>query len=128
MTFSSESGDLISKFATSPVSLITFISISSSEKRILIGGHDGAIKVWDMQHGVQLLSYELGGFTTGDYSPDGKHILIGTTEGSYGSLQVFPTWHSTQELIDYAKAHKVFRQLTPEERQRFGLPTLGEKI
>ena len=81
-----------------------------------------------MQQGVQLLSYELGGFATAAYSPDGKHILIGTTEGSFGSLQVFPTWHSTQELIDYAKAHKVFRQLTPEERQRFGLPTLGEKI
>ena len=126
MTFASESGDLISKFSTSPVSLITFISISPSEKRILISGHDGAVKVWDMQQGVQLLSYELGGFATGDYSPDGKHILIGTTEGSFGSLQVFPTWHSTQELIDYARQHQVFRQLTQEERVRFGLPVQQE--
>ena len=59
-------------------------------------------------------------------SPDGKHILIGTTEGSFGSLQVFPTWHSTQELIDYARQHKVFRQLTQEERVRFGLPLQEE--
>ena len=126
MTFASESGELISKFSTSPVSLITFISISPSEERILIGGHDGEIRVWDMQQGVQLLCYKLGGFATGDYSPDGKHILIGTTEGSYGSLQVFPTWHSTQELIDYARQYKVFRQLTPEERGRFGLPLQEE--
>jgi len=122
ITFKSESGDLISKFPTSPVSLITNISISPSEERILMGGHDGEIRVWDMKQGVQLLSYELGGFAVAEYSPDGEHILIGTTEGAFGSLQVFPTWHSTQELIDYARQHQVFRQLTPEERERYGLP------
>jgi hypothetical protein len=47
-----------------------------------------------------------------------------TTEGHFGSLRVFPTWHSTQELIDYARQHKVFRQLTQEERERFGLLAL----
>ena len=126
ITYDAESGDILSKFSTSPISLITNISLSPSEERVLIGGHDGEIKVWDMQKGVQLLSYELGGFATAAYSPDGKHILIGTTEGSFGSLQVFPTWHSTQELIDYARQHKVFRQLTSEERQQFGLPLQEE--
>jgi hypothetical protein len=39
-----------------------------------------------------------------------------------GILQIFPTWHSTQELIDYAYECCVFRELTVEERQLFGLP------
>ena len=56
-----------------------------------------------------------------EYSPDGNHILISTYAGD---LMVFPTWQSSQELIDYAKEHKVFRQLTTEERERFGLPPL----
>ena len=89
-----------------------------------MGGHDGETRVWDVQLGVNLLSYELGGFAMAEYSPDGNHILIGTSEGSFGSLQVFPTWHSTQELIDYARQHQVFRQLTAEERERYGLPVL----
>ena len=32
------------------------------------------------------------------------------------SLQVFPTWHSAQELIDYAYECCVFRELPVEER------------
>lgn len=120
--FDAISGKQLSQFSTSPVSIISNTSLSPTAGRILIGGHDGEIKVWDMRKGVQLLSYELGGYATAAYSPDGKHILIGTTEGSFGSLQVFPTWHSTRELIDYARQHQVFRQLTAEERRRFGLP------
>jgi hypothetical protein len=30
-------------------------------------------------------------------------------------------WQSTEELIQYAKECCVFRELTPEERQQFGL-------
>ncbi|MCJ7660041.1 MAG: hypothetical protein MUO67_12925, partial [Anaerolineales bacterium] len=78
--------------------------------------------VWDLATGTQLLSYEVGGFNAPAYSPDGSYVLIGSTEGNEGSLQVFPTWHSTEELIDYAKQCCVFRELTAEERELFGLP------
>jgi WD40 repeat protein len=122
LSYGADTGELLSRISTSPVSDITDMSLPPSEERVLVGGHDGEIRVWDLQQGVLLLSYETGGYATAEYSPDGKYILIGTTGGSYGSLQVFPTWHSPQELIDYAKKHKVFRQLTPEERERFGLP------
>jgi hypothetical protein len=31
-------------------------------------------------------------------------------------------WQTTDDLIEYAKECCVFRQLTPEEREQFGLP------
>jgi hypothetical protein len=41
-------------------------------------------------------------------------------------LQVFPVWDSLQELIDYAKECCVVRELTPDEREQFGLPPREE--
>jgi len=31
-------------------------------------------------------------------------------------------WQTTEDLIDYVKECCVFRELTPEEREQFGLP------
>jgi len=39
-----------------------------------------------------------------------------------GWFQIFPIWHSAQELIEYARECCIIRDLTPEERERFGLP------
>jgi WD40 repeat protein/serine/threonine protein kinase len=124
LTFNARTGAQLSQFSTTPVSFITCFSLSPSEERILIGGHEGTVKVWNVSTGTELISYEARGFAMASYSPDGMRILTGSTEGNYGTLQVFPTWQSTQELIDYAKKHKVFRQLTVEERELFGLPPL----
>ena len=121
--FDSWTGEQFSEFfTTSSASSITEFSLSPSEERILIGGHDGVARVWDLATGTELLGYEVGGFSNVSYSPDGSHVLIGNTEGNEGSLQVFPTWHSYQELIDYAYDCCVFCELTAEERQLFGLP------
>ena len=89
---------------------------------MIIGGNDGAAKVWNMATGTEMLSYEVGGFVDPAYSPDGTRVLIGNTEGDWGKLQVFPAWHSLEELIDYAKECCVVRELTPGEREVFGLP------
>ena len=59
-----------------------------------------------------LLGYEVGGFNIPAYSPDGRWVAIGTTEAMKADCG-FPTWHSAQELIAYAREHCVFR-----ERQR----------
>jgi WD40 repeat protein len=119
--FDTNTGKQRSQFFT--ISLNSgYFSLSPSEERILIGGADGVARVWDMDTGTQLLGYEVGGFNSVSYSPDGRYVLIGNTEGNEGSLQVFPTWHSYQELIEYAYECCVFRQLTPEERELFGLP------
>ncbi|MCJ7535213.1 MAG: WD40 repeat domain-containing protein, partial [Anaerolineales bacterium] len=125
--FDSWTGEQQSQFFTisSGSSLITFFSLSPSEERMLIGGHDGVARVWDLATGTQLLGYEVGGYTTPAYSPDGRWVLIGSIEGNRGKLQVFPTWHSAEELIKYAREHCVFRELTAEERELFGLPERG---
>ena len=66
----------------------------------------------------KLISYDVGGWIDAAYSPDGRRILIGSTDG----YPMFSYWHSAQELIDYAYDCCVFRELTAEERQLFGLP------
>ena len=165
--FDSRTGEQLSQFfTTSSASAIVNFSLSPSDERILIGGHDGVARVWDLDSGTQLLAYEVGGFNEPAYSPDGRWVLIGSTEGnvarvwdlatgtqllgykagganfpSYspdgsrvaigstsgteGNLHIFPTWHSAEELIKYAREHCVFRELTAEERALFGLPERG---
>ena len=121
--FDSESGEVRSQFFTTlSASLITDFSLSPSNERIIIGGHDGVARIWDLASGTQLFGYEVGGFNRPVYSPDGRWVLIGCTEGNEGKLQIFPTWHSAEELIAYARERCVFRELTAEERVLFGLP------
>jgi hypothetical protein len=36
---------------------------------------------------------------------------------------MFPAWQSTEDLIDFAKECCIVRELTEEERERFGLPS-----
>ena len=43
-----------------------------------------------------------------------------------GTLDIYPTWQSTQELVDYARACCLVRELTFKERELFGLPPLGQ--
>ena len=95
------------------------LSLSPSEERLITGGAGGNAMVWDIATGEELISYDVGGWVDAAYSPDGARVLIGSTDGT---LQVFPTWHSAQELIDYAYECCVFRELTPDERELFGLP------
>jgi WD40 repeat protein len=95
------------------------VSLSPSEERLITGGAGGNAMVWDTGTGEELIRYDVGGWIDAAYSPDGARVLVGSTDGS---LQVFPTWHSTQDLIDYAYDCCVFRQLSAEERELFGLP------
>ena len=118
--FDSETGEQILQFPT--VSLGFYISLSPTEERLLTAGNGGSAVIWDAATGAELLSYDVGGWVWAAYSPDGKQVLVGTDNGNQSALQVFPTWQSTQELIDYANECCVFRELTPEERELFGLP------
>ena len=89
---------------------------------MIIGGHDAMATVWDIAAGTEVLNYEVGGYVSPAYSPDGTRVLIGNTEGDWGKLQVFPVWDTLEVLIDYAKECCVVRELTPGEREVFGLP------
>jgi WD40 repeat protein/DNA-binding SARP family transcriptional activator len=116
-TFDASTGVEISQFNMSRASLSLF-SLSPDGTRLLKGG-DGGAKVWDLKNGSELLSYDTPGWTDASYSPDGTQILIGSNRGT---LEIYPTWNTTQELIDYAKECCLVRELTPEEREMFGLP------
>jgi hypothetical protein len=53
------------------------------------------------------------------WSPDGEHIAISDFDGN---LKIYPAWQTLEELVGYASECCVVRELTPEERQQFGLP------
>ena len=116
--FDAVAGEQIKQFTTQSVQT-AIIKLTSTGERILISG-EGSARILDFKTGSELLSYgEYGGFVEISESPDGSFVLIGCTSGT---LQVFPAWHSAEDLITYAKEHCVFRELTPEERELFGLP------
>jgi WD40 repeat protein len=99
---------------------------SPNGKRVVSGSTDDTTRVWDAETGAELLTLS----TPGDWivfpawSPDGQHLLvmIYNTTGGPGKSGVWRVWQTTEELIEYAKECCVYRELTPEERQQFGLP------
>jgi WD40 repeat protein len=96
------------------------IEWSPSGNRILTAGEGGEVKVWDANTGRELLNLPFRGFSiSASWSPGGDHIAVSDYDGN---LRIYPVWQSTQELVDYAKDCCVIRELTPEERQQFGLP------
>ncbi|MBN1246737.1 MAG: hypothetical protein JXC32_03725 [Anaerolineae bacterium] len=54
----------------------------------------------------------------GSWSPDGSAIAVAYTNGD---LRIYPAWETTEDLVAYAKDHCVVRNLTAEERARYGL-------
>jgi WD40 repeat protein len=111
-----DTGELLGTFptATSPM----FARWSPSGSRFLIGCCPG-VDVWDAATLQKVEAFPAEDpNTTGAWSPDGRAIAIGYASGD---LRIYPAWQSLEELIAYAKAHCVLRELTPEERTRYGL-------
>jgi WD40 repeat protein len=88
--------------------------------RIATFSNDGTVRMWDSSTGDELLTLSVpslyGGFSW--WSPDGQHLAV---VGSETLVSVWRVWQSKEELVDYAKECCVIRQLTPAERQQFGL-------
>jgi hypothetical protein len=80
---------------------------------------DGTVRVFDLETGAELLVYEIGGWTNADLSPDNTQLLISNTDGE---AFVYPVWETVDDLIAYAKDCCLVYELTPEEREQFGLP------
>jgi WD40 repeat protein/class 3 adenylate cyclase len=91
---------------------------SPSGDRILISGMGAAVRVFDASTGNELIGYGVATGAGASWSPDGKHVGIGDW---VGNLSIYPAWQSLEELTAYARDCCVFRQLTPEEREQFGL-------
>jgi WD40 repeat protein len=93
---------------------------SPSGERIITGSSDGTARVWDAANGVQVLHYPIGS-PTGyiAWSSDGKSILVPYDD----KVVMLPIWQTTRELIGYAHECCVVRDLSPEDRELYGLST-----
>lgn len=91
---------------------------SPSGNRVLVGGIGAVVKVFDAGTGNELISHNIGTGAGASWSPDGKQIAISDWDGN---LTVVLAWQSLEDLIEYARDCCVF-ELTPEEREQFGLP------
>jgi WD40 repeat protein len=109
-------GELLSSFGSEPG--INQVEWSPVGERFLTGGYAG-IYVWDAATLERVAFYPReGDYVHASWKPDGTAIAIGYRNGD---LRVYPAWQSLEELIAYAKEHCVLRELTPEERARYGL-------
>ena len=88
--------------------------------RIATSSQDNTTRVWDAATGEELLRLDTPNIfgPSVKWSPDGKYIA---TSGYGQQSEIWRVWQSTEELIDYAEACCVFRELTPAERTQFGL-------
>ena len=87
----------------------------------MTGSQDSTAKVWDANTGQELMT--LTGHddwvNSAVYSPDGKRIA---TAGSDGIVQIYTT--DIEELLQIAES-RVTRQLTAEEKERYGVLDLN---
>ena len=97
---------------------------SPNGQRIISGDDNSQVLVWEVDTGEVVLSWDMqgllaGGFNDTDWSPDGQFVSIhGTGDIPY----IKRVWQSTEELINYAYDCCVWRELSAEEREQFGLP------
>ena len=99
-----------------------FPTWSPNGERIATGDTNGEVKIWDAETGNTLLSFSVPSenfLFQLDWSPDGTRL---TGAGLADSIEIYRVWQTTEDLIAYAKECCVVRELTPEERQQFGLP------
>jgi hypothetical protein len=110
---------LVMRGHTDAVSLADW---SPSGKRVATISPDGTARIWDATTGAELLSLDIPVIYNGflNWSPDGRYLA---TTGNLNPLFVWRVWQSTEELISYAHECCVFRALTYEERQQYGLPS-----
>jgi hypothetical protein len=78
------------------------------------------VKVWDAASGAEVLSFRApGAVYSVNWSPDGQYVIAA---GYFNPPVIRRAWQSTEDLIVHARECCVTRELTPEEREQFGLP------
>jgi WD40 repeat protein/class 3 adenylate cyclase len=94
---------------------------SPDGRRIVTASTDNTVRIWDAESGDELLTLSPPPAAYGlsiAWSPDG-HFLA--TSGLGSQVSVWRVWQTQEELVEYARECCLFRELTAEERGRFGL-------
>jgi WD40 repeat protein len=117
--FDTTTGEQIVELSSGFTSSVWSVYWSPGDELIFAIGGDGTYRVFESATGIELLVYDLGGWPNIALSPDGTLMLISTKDGK---TSLYPTWLTTEELIAYAKECCLVHELTPEEREVFGLP------
>jgi WD40 repeat protein len=94
-------------------------SWSPDGSRIVSGDVTGSVRIWDVDSGREVNSWHMPDRVTETlWSPLGNQIV---TTGQFPVPEIRPVWQTTEDLIDYAYSCCVFRELTVDEREQFGL-------
>lgn len=94
---------------------------SPDGQRIVTASIDNTVRIWDANTGSELLRLSPPPAIFGlqvAWSPDGRYLA---TAGLGSQVSVWRAWSSRQELLDYARQCCLFRKLTAQEQERFGL-------
>jgi WD40 repeat protein/class 3 adenylate cyclase len=92
---------------------------SPDGKHIATGDDSGEVKVWDAATGKEIDGFTAEGAVWNvDWSPDGHYVI---SSGHFNPPLVKRVWTSVNELIAHAGQCCLSRELTPEEREQFGL-------
>lgn len=113
-------GELLLTF-TGHTASVFGLDWSATGDRLLTVSNDGTAKIWNASTGAELLSYSFGPqLTEGAWSPDNTQIALSAADGKIRIVDVH--WTTTDELMTYARECCLVRDLTPDERELFGLP------
>jgi WD40 repeat protein/DNA-binding SARP family transcriptional activator len=117
------SGEVLVTF-TGHTDWVWDLAWSPDGTRLLSGDESGVIKIWDATTGDEVRSFvAMPNVLAVNWSPDGTYIIVA---GAGPTPVIKHVWQSTDSLIDYAYECCVSRDLTPEEREQFGLPERAE--
>ncbi|MCA9197798.1 MAG: protein kinase [Planctomycetales bacterium] len=76
--FSPKTGEQLPDRFPKMTDFMFFVRYSPDGKRLLTGGHDGMLRIWQRESGTELLSLEMatGYIPAGNFSPDGNSIVV----------------------------------------------------
>ena len=115
-----ETGEIIHSFVGHRGG-IADIDINTDGTMVISSSFEGEVLLWDVETGELLRQFTEHQATVWDvdFSPDGQTALSASVDGQIIQWRVAP--QSPEEIIEWMKTNRVYRDLTQEECEQFGL-------